>query len=137
MELPDHPTLKTDVEKVNWILKITENHHFNGRTADLEMCRLGEEKAGFNRVLKIVLGDMEERNEFLKDSMKMKAAPAPWNKVFVKKDQHPVYLSENNRHRKKVSDLKKIQGNENKDIKIANGKVMVDNVIVDQNLFFR
>ena len=74
---------------------------------------------------------------FLEDTVKMKQAPAPWNKVFVKKDQHPVYLNENNRLRKKVSDLKKIQGNENKDIKIANGKVMIDNVVVDQNLFFR
>ena len=67
----------------------------------------------------------------------MKDADPPWNKVFVKKDQHPVYLSENNRLRKKVYELKKVQGNENKDIKIANGQLLIDGVAIDKNLFFR
>ena len=136
IEIQGHPTLKTDVEKVDWILKITENQHFNGRTADFEMSRLGEGKPGFNRVLKIVLENMAERNEFLKDTMKMKEAPAPWNKVFVKKDQHPVYLDENRRLRRKIGELKKKPGYENKEIKIQNGQLMVDNVSIDRNLFF-
>ena len=133
----DDGPMSTDLEKINMILKITENRDFDERDDDFTASRLGVPKPGYNRVVKIELTSMEERDKFLKDTVKMKEAPAPWNKVFVKKDQHPVYLNENNRLRKKVSDLKKIQGNENKDIKIANGKVMIDNVVVDQNLFFR
>ena len=57
-------------------------------------------------------------------------------KVFVKKDQHPVYLEENKRLRKKVGELKRKQGYENKEIKIVDGQLLVDNVSVDRNLFF-
>ena len=60
----------------------------------------------------------------------------PWCKVFIKKDQHPVYLSENNRLRKKAYTLKKTAGNENKEIKIVKGNLLIDNVTVDKNLFF-
>ena len=67
----------------------------------------------------------------------MKDAPAPWNKVFIKKDQHRVYIAENNRLRKKAYDLKRMQGYENKEVKVFNGKVMVDNVVVDKNMFFQ
>ena len=128
--------LNTDEDKIRWILHLTENVHFDGRNEPFAATRLGEPKTGYNRVLKIVLSNSEERDEFLKDAIKMKDAPAPWGKVYIKKDQHPVYLAENNRLRKKVSDLKKTQGNENKDIKINNGQLLVDNVAVDRNLFF-
>ena len=133
----DDGPLSTDLQKINAILKLTENGDFDEREDDFTTSRLGVAKPGYNRVVKIVLTSMEERDKFLKDTVKLKDALAPWNKVFVKKDQHPVYLSENNRLRRKVNELKKIQGNENKDIKITNGKVVIDNVVVDQNMFFR
>ena len=137
-EIPidEHSSKTTDSEKVKFILGITGNTHFDGRMENLEITRIGEVKAGFNRVMKIVLADMDERDKFLKDTMKMKDAPAPWNKVFVKKDQHPVYLEENKRLRKKVGELKRKQGYENKEIKIVDGKLLVDNVPIDRNLFF-
>ena len=136
IEITDHPTLQTDVQKVKWILKITGNDYFDGRTDDFEMSRLGEVKRGFNRALKIVLADMTERNKFLKDTIKMKDAPAPWNKVFVKKDQHSVYLDKNKRLRIKKNELKKKSGYENKEIQIVNSQLLVDNVSIDRNLFF-
>ena len=40
-------------------------------------------------------------------------------------------IAENNRLRKKANDLRKKPGYENKE-----GKVMVDNVVVDKNIFF-
>ena len=130
-------TLTTDDEKIDWILRITENTFFNDRGENFRATRLGEPKPGYNRVVKIVMSSVEERDEFLKNTVKMKDAPPPWDKVYVKKDQHPVYLAENNRLRKKVSDLKKKPGYENKEIKLLNGKVLVDNQVVDKNLFFR
>ena len=68
--------------------------------------------------------------------MKIKDASPPWKKVFVKKDQHPVYLEENKRLRRKVGELKKKPGYENKEIKIVNGQLMVDSIPIDRNLFF-
>ena len=96
-----------------------------------------EQRSQVTKVIKIVLPSVNERDEFLKNTVKLKDAPEPWNKVFIKKDQHPVYVAENNRLRRKVADLKKVRGNENKEIKIENGKVLVDNNVVDQNMFFR
>ena len=127
---------KTDKEKIKWLLDRMENDSFEDQIDTLNISRLGEEKEGYNRVVKIILPTVEARNEFLKNTSKMKDAPNPWNKVFVKKDQHPVYIAENNRLRKKASDLRKTQGYENKEIKIFNGKVLVDNVPVDRNMFF-
>ena len=132
----DH-ALTTDDEKIDWILRVTENTYFNNRTENFRATRLGEPKPGYNRVVKIVMSSVDERDEFLKNAIKMKDAPPPWNKVYIKKDQHPVYLGENNRLRKKVNDLKKKPGYENKEIKLVNGKVLVDNQVVDKNLFFR
>ena len=133
----ENASLRTDHEKIQWILTRMENSSFDDKVDDLNLSRLGAVKPGYNRAVKIVLPSAAERDEFLKNTAKMKDAPEPWNKVFVKKDQHPVYAAENNRLRKRAADLRKVQGNENKDIKVQNGKVLVDNNIVDQNMFFR
>ena len=66
----------------------------------------------------------------------MKDCEDPWKRVYIKKDQHPVYIAENNRLRKKAAEIKEKAGNEYKEIKIFNGKLMVDNNEVDRNLFF-
>ena len=84
----------------------------------------------------MILQNSGERDEFIKNTIKLKDAPEPWNKIYVKKDQHPVYLHENNRLRRRVATLKKTQGYENKEIKIIGGKLMVDNIVMDRNLFF-
>lgn len=136
VQLPNGSILKTDKDKINWIMQRTENERFHNNVGDLNVSRLGETKPGYNRVIKVILPNNEDRNEFLKNAVKMKDAPTPWDKIYLKKDQHPVYRGENNRLRKKAAELKKKQGNENKDIKIVKGHVMVDNTSVDHNLFF-
>ena len=133
----ENDSLRTDHEKIQWILTRTENSSFDDKIDDLDVSRLGAVKPGYNRAVKIILPTVAERDEFLKNTAKMKDAPEPWNKVYVKKDQHPVYAAENNRLRKRAAELRRVQGNENKDIKIQNGKVLMDNNIVDQNMFFR
>ena len=137
IRIGENQVVRNDEEKIKWILRLTENSYFDNKQEPFNASRLGEPKPGYNRVLKVVLPSIDERNEFLKNSIKMKEAPEPWSKVYIKKDQHPVYLNENNRLRKKAAELRKKQGNEQKDIKIQDGKLMMDNVVIDQNLFFR
>ena len=65
------------------------------------------------------------RDEFLKNSDKLKNTNEPWSNRYLKKDQHPVYLAENNRLRRKKFVLKKLPENETKEVKIVNGKLLV------------
>ena len=135
---PDrNAVLKSDKEKIQWLLKKMENESFNDRMENMEVSRMGTARAGYNRVVKIVLPSMEDRNEFLKNTVKMKDTPEPWKKVYIKKDQHPVYIAETNRLRKKAADLRKRPGYEEKEVKVYNGKLTVDNDEVDRNLFFQ
>ena len=55
-------------------------------------------------------------------------------KVYLKKDTHPVYVQETGRLRNKMKTLKDIP--ENKEVKIVNGNLEVDGVIVDRNTCF-
>ena len=80
---------------------------------------------------------MEERDAFLANAPKLKDAPKAWGKVFLKKDQHPVYMAENKRLRKKLYDLKRIESNNNKDIKLIEGKLSIDGIEIDRNSFFQ
>ena len=104
---------------------------------NLDITRLGKEKPGYNRMLKIKLQSITDRDEFLKNAKKLKDAPQVWSKVYLKKDQHPVYIAENNRLRKKMYDLKKTPGYESKNVKLVNGKLYVGEDIVDRNTFFQ
>ena len=130
-------SFRSDQEKIKWLLARMENSAFDGEIDDLHVSRIGDAKTGYNRVLKITLPSVERRDEFLKNTSKMKEAPSPWNKVYIKKDQHPVYIAENNRLRRKANELRRKAGYENKEVKIFNGKILVDNVVVDKNMFFQ
>ena len=52
----------------------------------------------------------------------------------MKKDVHPVYSKETSRIYKKMKELK--EKNPDKDVKILDGKLMVDDKVIDKNLFF-
>ena len=132
----DTEMLRTDKEKIRALLKLMENDTFDDQIDTMDISRIGAAKAGYNRVIKIILPSIEERNEFLKNTSKIKDCADPWKKVFVKKDQHPVYIAENNRLRRKAGELKKKPGYDRKEVKIFNGKLMVNNNEIDQNLFF-
>ena len=68
---------------------------------------------------------------------RLKDKETPWNNIYIKKDLHPAIAQENNRLRFKMKKLKNLEENDSKTIKIENGKLKIDDVIVDQNLFFR
>ena len=72
----------------------------------------------------------------MKNSKNLKEADETWKKVYIKKDEHPVYLSEKKRLRTKMLDLKKKPENDGKEIMIKEGKLTVDATVVDKNIFF-
>ena len=75
------------------------------------------------------------KNVILKNSKKFKTSNNPWNKVFIKKDLHPLYLKENKRIYKKLYDLKQLPENVNEEIKVVIGKLFMDGNIIDKNTF--
>ena len=103
---------------------------------NIEISRIGRPREGMDRMIKVSFPNTEARNDFVKNSSKLKAASDLWKKVYVRKDQHPVYANENNRLRKKVGVLRRDPANANKDIALKDGKLTVDGHTVDHNLFF-
>ena len=104
----------------------------------LEISRLGKEKRGSTRAVKIVMGSSDERDKVLSLAPKLKTSGEVWKKVYVKKDLHPVYVKENQRIRKKRNDLitKYKFNREDHDVNITRGELKVDGVTIDKNLFF-
>ena len=131
-------TLKSDHEKVTWLLKYLKSEHFTDQMiAEFSIQRLGKKREGFNRIVKIKLKSVKDRDAFLVNAPTLKNAPVAWGKVFIKKDQHPVYLAEDKRLRKKVYDLKQLEENVDKEIKLPNGKILFDGVIIDKKSFYQ
>ena len=128
--------LTSDIEKIRHICKLMEHNMDEESIQNLNINRIGQKREGMPRMIKIVFPNMNERDAFVKNSSKIKNAPDIWKKVYVKKDQHPVYVNENNRLRKKMVDLRKLPNNKDKEIFIKNGKLTIDGIVVDQNLFF-
>ena len=86
-------------------------------------------------MIKIKCGSKENRNELTKNSNKLKEADETWKRVYIRKDEHPVYLAEKNRLRKKMLELKKVEENKTKEIIIKDGKLLMNGVVVDKNTF--
>ena len=129
--------LANDKEKIQHILQLVECRIFDGDAfSTLEFERIGRPRENYNRVMKVKCGTRENRDEFIKNSNKLKEAEEMWKKVYIRKDEHPVYIAEKKRLRKKMFDLKKIEENESKEIVIKDGKLLMDGVVVDKNTFF-
>ena len=103
---------------------------------DIEVTRLSKKQSGKSRVLKVNVLKKETRDLICSKSKLLKALAEPWNKIYIKKDTHPVILSENHRIRLKMKDLKSLEEYKNKDVKLENGKLTVDGITIDQNTFF-
>ena len=48
------------------------------------MNRLGAERPAYNRIIKITLHNSKDREEFLKNSAKLKDVAEPWGEIFIK-----------------------------------------------------
>ena len=73
----------------------------------------------------------------IKEAPKLKNLPEPWKRIYINRDQHPVYQKEHQRLRKKFNDLKKNpQYQENPDaVKLTKGSLSINDVVVDKNMF--
>ena len=49
--------------------------------------RIGKERDEFNRIVKIALESIEDRDEFLKNTRKLKHSPGIWKKVYIHKER--------------------------------------------------
>ena len=135
MSIPNEIDTDDDNEKIVHLLgKLNlENTDF---FEHIQVDRLGQEKAGIPRMIKVTLPSSDIRNLVLENTSSLKDLPEPWCKIYVNKDLHPVYSKQNKRLRDKMSELKRKPQNKEKNIKIVKGKLMVDNEVVDKNPFF-
>ena len=85
----------------------------------------------------MILPSVKSRDEILQNAKKLKNAPDNLSKIYMKKDQHPVYIAENNRMRKKMFELRQKDDNKDKEIKIEKGQLLIDNIVIDKNTFFQ
>ena len=134
----DEEELVDDKTKTKYLIHSIGITNIDPHIDGFEFTRIGTPVEGKKRVLKIDVGSKDIRDTILKETKKLKLLPAPWKRVYINKDVHPVYLKENQRIRKKVQELKKVPGFEHETgrVKLENGMIMVDDAMVDQNLFF-
>ena len=66
MEATSSTTLTTELEKVTWLLRYLKCEHFTEQMiAGFDLKRLGKKRDSFNRVLKVRLTSVEDRDAFL------------------------------------------------------------------------
>ena len=133
----ENEVISTDIAKIKRILRVIGCNHFDEEAIEnWDVSRIGQARDNYNRIIKVKLASKEDRDEFMKNSKNLKEADETWKKVYIKKDEHPVYLSEKKRLRTKMLDLKKKPENDGKEIMIKEGKLTVDATVVDKNIFF-
>ena len=129
--------LAGDTAKIKYLSKVMEEELSDENLENITISRIGKERNGMNRMIKVAFRNNNDRDTFVKNSNKLKTAPAALKSVYVKKDQHPVYVAENNRLRAKMTKLRREDVDRQKTIMIKDGKLSVDGTVVDSNLFFR
>ena len=101
---------------------------------EYQLTRLGKPSPNYCRAIKLIVSNKANRDKILSNANKLKDVQDPWKNIYLKRDLHPVIVQENTRLRKKKKELQKIEGNG--EVKIEKGKLRVNGVVVDQNLFF-
>ena len=126
-------SLKDDKEKIQKLSSLMECQI---NIDNLKIERIGNVRNGYNRVIKIEFTTSKDRNEFTKNGKKLKENGDLWKKVYVKKDENPVYAGENFRLRDEFRKIKDNPENSEKSVVLKDGKILVDNEVVDKNCFF-
>ena len=133
----ENVTVESDLEKVNLILSAVGLAQ--PLTNDEGLSRIGKPNDNRRpRLLKVVCDSNEIREDVMKVSPKLKEKGDVLSKIFINRDAHPVYQKENGRLRKRLSDIKRTEnekGNEC-DAKIVKGKLIWNQNVIDQNMFF-
>ena len=128
--------LNNDAEKVKRLLNVMG---MDAATLELsttfELARIGQENDSMTRLLKVNVKSKATRDKILEKAKELKDKNEPWKKVYVKKDVHFVYAKENQRLNNRRKELR--EQNPNSDVKIQNGKLLINDQTVDRNMFFR
>ena len=132
----DNGELSSDADKVERLFEVMEIDPTIVSSVDtFEMSRIGQPNSSKTRLLKINVNSKTSRDAILEKAKCLKNKNEPWKKVYVKKDVHIVYAKENQRLNNRRKDLR--EKNPNSDIKILDGKLLLDDRVIDKNMFFR
>ena len=127
--------LRTDKEKIQTLFEIMDvGTDVLASTDEFEYTRIGQIRDNSTRLVKVNVRSKITRDKILDKSPSLKGKSELWKKIYVKKDVHPVYSKETSRVYRKMKNLK--EQNPDKDVKIQDGKLLVDGKMVDKNLFF-
>ena len=128
--------LGSDAEKVQRLFEVLDMDTATISSAEtIQMTRIGQQNEMMTRLLKVNVQSKATRDKILEKAKVLKGKDELWKRVYVKKDVHIVYAKENQRLNNRRKELR--EQNPNKDIKIYNGKLLIDDRVVDRNMFFR
>jgi hypothetical protein len=121
----------TDLAKV---LNIMGEIDVQGSEDLMEVKRLGKQIEGRTRAMLVSFTDKQVRQNVLKNAKKLKDSAAPYNKVYIKKDIHPMVRKELNRLRKVEQEEKRKPENQGKTIKYdyKERTVTRDGLVIDR-----
>ena len=124
-------TARDDKDKCDMILK-----HIGCVAPILSTTRIGKQPAdpNRNRPIKVQLVSADVRSTVLSNSKKLKEAPDPLKKVYIKKDQHPVVRRELNRLYDVVKSERGKAGNQGRTVEFDKEHrcVTVDGEVIDR-----
>jgi hypothetical protein len=103
-----------------------------GEIKPVEVARLGKPRENAKRAMKVKLSSKEDRDALLEKAAKLKEHRR-YEKVFLKKDQHPLVAQELSRLYKVADAERKKDVNKGKNIVVdkLNRCVTVDGVVID------
>ena len=133
----NNQTLSSDDDKITYILQHISATDALEDAENFQIKRIGRPNANYNRLIKLSVSTTQISENILTNAKKLKDAPPELGKIFIKKDQHPVLITERNRLLKKKSVLQKKPENAGKDIKLIKGELLMNGEIIDRNMFFQ
>ena len=83
--LEDEGIISGDKDKLHLIFNKFHIPDLTDDILDMVCNRIGKERPGFNRLIKIQLPTSAIRNEMLKNASKLKKLSEPWDKIYIKK----------------------------------------------------
>ena len=127
--------LKSEKDKIKCLFEVLEvDADVLDDVDNFEINRIGQSRESTTRLVKVNVRSKATRDRILEKAPSLKGKNEQWKKVYVKKDVHPVYSKETSRIYKKMKTLK--EENPDKEVKIQDGKLLIDGKTIDKNLFF-
>ena len=127
--------LRSDKDKIHCLFEVMNvGEDVLGDLDNFEISRIGQSKENTTRLVKVNVKSKTTRDSILEKAPSLKGKHEQWKRVYVKKDVHPVYSKETSRIYRKMKTLK--EENPDKEVKIQDGKLLLEGKMIDKNLFF-